>query len=56
MPGQRRESEESTGPGDVSFREGDTSVDPLGAVRERKRGETSDGTSCRTRRLEAENA
>lgn len=30
-PGQRRESEESTGPEDVSFREGDPSIDPLGS-------------------------
>lgn len=38
MPGQRRESEESTGPGDVSFREGDTSVDPLGSGEGEKEG------------------
>lgn len=45
MPGQRREREESTGPKESSPEAGAHSLLPLGAVRERERGETSDGAS-----------
>lgn len=45
VPGQRREREESTGPKESSPEAGAHSLLPLGAVRERERGETSDGAS-----------